>query len=156
MLKAYSKQDPPPNRVKPVPIPVIRRIMAVATATVDPFNNALADMIYLAFYFLLCPGEYAISSSESTPFEFKDVQLLLDQQRLELTSATPAQILSCTFASLTFDKQKNDVHGEVVGHTPTGPLTFAQFVPLVDAFYTYKPTMPHQTHLCPKSSQLMV
>ena len=120
MLKAYSKQDPPPNRVKPVPVPVLRRIMSVANATEDPFAQGLADMICLAFFFLLRPGEYAKSQSESTPFEFKDVQLFLGQQRLQLDTATPAQIFSCTFASLTFDKQKNAVRGEVAGHAPTG------------------------------------
>ena len=35
MLKAYAKSDPPPNRVKPVPISIIRRIMVVASAGND-------------------------------------------------------------------------------------------------------------------------
>ena len=122
MLKAYSKTDPSPNRVKPVPIPVIRRIMAVATASNDPFNKGIADLICLAFFFLLRPGEYAISTSESTPFEVKDVQLFCGQQRLPLDTATPAQLMCCTFASLTFDKQKNAVRGEVVGHAPSGAV----------------------------------
>ena len=122
MLKAYSKADPPPNRVKLVPIPVLRRIMAIATASNDSFNMALADMICIAFFFLLRPGEYAISTSESTPFEFKDVQLFNGQQRLPLATATEAQILASTFASLTFDKQKNAVRGEVVGHAPSGAI----------------------------------
>ena len=120
MLKAYSKQDSPPNRVKPVPIPVIRRIIAVAIASNDNMNMAIADMICIAFFFLLRPGEYAVSTSESTPFEFKDVQLFRGQLRLSLDTATPAEILSSTFASLTFDKQKNAVRGEVVGHAPSG------------------------------------
>ena len=122
MLKAYSNQDPPPNRVKPVPIPVVRRIMAIANASNDPFNLAIADMICIAFFFLLRPGEYTISTAESTPFEFKDVQLFHGHTRLQLTTASQAQIMSSTFASLTFDKQKNAVRGEVVGHAPSGAL----------------------------------
>ncbi len=122
MLKTYSKEDPPPDRVKPIPIPVIRRIMAVALASQDAFNIAIADMICIAFFFLLRPGEYAISTSESTPFELKDVQLFRGQQRLNLNSALDAELLSATFASLTFDKQKNAVRGEVVGHAPSGAL----------------------------------
>ena len=82
----------------------------------------IADMICIAFFFLLRPGEYAISTSESTPFEFKDVQLFQGHLRLPLDTATQAQIMSCTFASLTFDKQKNAVRGEVVGHAPSGAL----------------------------------
>ena len=122
MLKAYSKEDPPPNRVKPVPIPVIRRIMAIALASDDPLNLGIADMICIAFFLLLRPGEYAISPSDSTPFEYKDVQLFIGQRRLPLHTATTAEIMAATFASLTFDKQKNAVRGEVVGHAPSGAL----------------------------------
>ena len=122
MLKAYSKKDPPPNRVKPIPIPVIRRILMVPQASNTPINLAVADMIVIAFFFLLRPGEYAISAAESTPFELKDVQLFRGQRRLDVTTASEAEITTATFASLTFDKQKNGVRGEVVGHAPSGAI----------------------------------
>ena len=67
-LKSYSKDDPPPNRVKPVPVPVLRRIMVVADSAPCPVIKCTADMICIAFFFLLRPGEYAISSSDSDPF----------------------------------------------------------------------------------------
>ena len=116
MYACYTKQDPPPNRVKPVPVPVLRRIFAVsATMNNSPFYQCLADMIGLAFFFLLRPGEYALSPSDSTPFEFRDVQLFRGQTRLNLTTATEAELLTSTFASLTFREQKNSVKGEVIG-----------------------------------------
>ena len=120
MLSAYSKDDPAPNRVKPVPVPVLRRILTVAAAATDAHAKATADMICLAFFFLLRPGEYVVSQAESTPFEIKDVQLFLGQRRLNLVTASEAELLSATFASLTFDKQKNSVRGEVIGHAPSG------------------------------------
>ena len=120
MLSSYSKEDPPPNRVKPVPISVIRRIFAVASTMVDPHCTCVADMIGLAFFFLLRPGEYANSPSDSTPFEFRDVQLFRGQQRLNLTTAPEAELLTATFCSLTFRDQKNGVKGEVVGLSHSG------------------------------------
>ena len=120
MLTAYSKADPAPNRVKPVPVPVLRRILAVAATNMDPLLVATADMICVAFFFLLRPGEYAVSPAESTPFELKDVQFFIGQRRLDSATASEAEILSATFASLTFDKQKNAVRGEVIGHAPSG------------------------------------
>ena len=54
MLNAYNKKDPPPNRVKPIPVQVIRRILLLAKN--NPTDKALvmeADMIALAFFFLL-------------------------------------------------------------------------------------------------------
>ena len=116
MLACYSKQDPPPNRVKPVPVQVIRRIFAVAaTLHNDPQHQCLADMIGLAFFFLLRPGEYAHSPSDSTPFQLRDVQLFRGALRLNLATATAAELSTATFASLTFRDQKNGVRGEVVG-----------------------------------------
>ena len=120
MLASYNKEDPPPNRVKPVPVPVLRRIFAIAATMTDPYFQCIADMIGLAFFFLLRPGEYANSPSDSTPFEFRDVQLFRGQQRINLTTASEAQLLTATFCSLTFRDQKNGVKGEVVGLSHSG------------------------------------
>ena len=120
MLKSYAKTDPAPNRVKPVPVPVLRRVLAVAHGSGDELLIATADMICIAFFYLLRPGEYTVSPADSTPFELKDVQLFAGQRRLDLNTALDAELLSATFASLTFDKQKNGVRGEVIGHATSG------------------------------------
>ena len=77
-------------------------------------------MITIAFFYLLRPGEYSISTSDSSPFELKDVQLFVGLLRLNLSTATEAQLMSATFAAYTFDKQKNGVRGEVVGQSCSG------------------------------------
>ncbi len=121
MLAAYTKADPPPNRVKPVPITVVRRIFAVAFANpTDVISHCLADMIGLAFFFLLRPGEYTDTSSDTTPFTYADVQLFCGQQRLHLPTATDNAIMTATFATLTFTTQKNGVRGEVIGLSHSG------------------------------------
>jgi hypothetical protein len=65
MVKAWKKEDPPPNRVKPVRIQVIRRIAFIAQNGNCPLQKANADIIILAFFFLLCPGEYTDTSTET-------------------------------------------------------------------------------------------
>lgn len=100
---------------------VIRHIFGVAflaTALTQPSNQAVADMLGLAFFFLLRPGEYTDSGStgnDTTPFRLCDVQLFIGPRRLDLTSATTAAIKSATFATLEFTTQKNGVRGEVIG-----------------------------------------
>ena len=79
-------------------------------------------MICLAFFFLLRPGEYTISAGDSSPFQFEDVQLFRGSSRLNLTTAPEADILTATFASLTFKNQKNGVRGEVIGQACSGNL----------------------------------
>ena len=68
----------------------------------------------IAFFYLLRPGEYTDSPSESTPFTFADVQLFVGPLRLDLTTSTDAQLLAASAASLTFTTQKNGVANEVI------------------------------------------
>jgi len=64
--RAWKSADPAPTRVKPVPITVIRRIatLALTTRAADPFFIAVADMIIIAFFFLLRPGEYTDNTND--------------------------------------------------------------------------------------------
>ena len=68
------KQDPPPpNRVKPVPIIVLRKVAAVALATNYEETQCVCDMIIIAYFFLLHPGEYTGEKSDSSPFRMCDI-----------------------------------------------------------------------------------
>lgn len=114
---AWKKEDPPPCRVKPVPVSVIRHISYLAqNSNQDQAHyQALADMIIIAFFYLLRPGEYTDTNSESTPFRLEDVQLFIGPTRLCLTTAPSSLLQQARFASLTFTDQKNGVRGEVIG-----------------------------------------
>jgi hypothetical protein len=123
MLASFTKKDPPPHRVKPVPIAVLRNVCATASASQCPIQQATADMIILAFFFLLRPGEYTAKSTseDAHPFLLENVQLFVGPtHRLDLFTATPAQLQQATFATLTFANQKNGVKDEVVGHARSG------------------------------------
>ena len=67
-FRCYSRKDPPPSRVKPIPIQVLCRLACVAAASRDPELQAVKDMIRIAFFFLLRPGEYTGMKSGSSPF----------------------------------------------------------------------------------------
>jgi hypothetical protein len=108
-LAAYTKEDPLPNRVKPVPVSVIQHVADAAHASHKDGNLAIADMISLAFFFLFRLGEYTGSISDTSPFRFCDVQLIIRGCRLQLQTAPKVAIQSATFATLTFTTQKNGV-----------------------------------------------
>jgi hypothetical protein len=58
-IRAYKRDDSPPKQVKPVPITIIIFLLAQAYGiTGHDDTQALADMIAIAFFFLLQPGEY--------------------------------------------------------------------------------------------------
>ena len=115
MIAAFKKADPPPHRVKPIPIKVIRSIAGVARLSSCTFSIAVADMIMIAFFYLLRPGEYTASPSDTQPFDFRSVQLFVGHRSLNLLFAPEAELLEARFATLTFDQQKNGVRGEVIG-----------------------------------------
>jgi len=119
-LKAWKSTDPAPDRIKPVPITVIRRIATLAQTTQasDAVFCATADMIIIAFFFLLRPGEY--TDNPNNPFRFADVQLFIGDTRINLNTAPIEQIQQARFASLTFTNQKNGVRGEVIGLARSG------------------------------------
>ena len=52
-LNSYKKEDPPPDRVKPDPVTVIHWIMQAAVTAASTSNLAIADMIAIAFFYLL-------------------------------------------------------------------------------------------------------
>jgi hypothetical protein len=60
MIKSWKSSDPAPLRVKPIPIQVIRRVASLSQLSLvsDFLYQATTDMIILAFFFLLWPGEY--------------------------------------------------------------------------------------------------
>ena len=122
MIAAYKKQDPPPARVKPIPLAALRHIVSIAAASQSPRLLASAQMITLAFFFLLRPGEYTSTPSDTTPFTLADIQIFLGNVRLNITTSPNETLLQATFCTLEFTTQKNGVRGEVIGLGRSGSL----------------------------------
>jgi len=123
LLSAYTKQDSPPTRVKPIPISVLQNAVFSHRQRRAPHNYAIADMITLGFFFLLRPGEYAATTNpESSPFRLCDVHLFRGNTRLTFAQVTDGPMP--TFAALEFTNQKNGVRGELIGLGPSGDAAF--------------------------------
>jgi len=119
-INSWKSNDPAPLRVKPLPISVLRHlaVRASTTDTADVLFCAATDMIIVAFFFLLRPGEY--TDNNNTPFRLADVQLFIGDTRLNILDASPTLLSQARFASLTFTNQKNGVRGEVIGLARSG------------------------------------
>jgi integrase len=127
-LRHYSKSDPPPKRIQPIPIEVLRHLVRLVRS--DPLatesRKAIMDLIIIAYYFLMRPGEYCNSTGEesSHPFHTDEIELWLGQRKLDLASATEHELLTATFCMLEFSDQKNANRGEKVGHATSGDFIF--------------------------------
>ena len=75
MLAVWKKEDSPANCINPIPILVIRHIGYILQDLLASAEllQATVNMIIITFFFLLLPGEYTDSPSDTTPFTLGDV-----------------------------------------------------------------------------------
>jgi hypothetical protein len=83
-------------------------------------TQAIADMITIAFFFLLRSGEYTGTTSDDTPFRLQEVHLYIWTQHLDTMLCTNAEINAATSVSYTFTTQKNGSRNKKVVHGSSG------------------------------------
>jgi hypothetical protein len=122
-------------------VQILRHVAALASApSATIATKAIADMIILAFFFLLRPGEYTGTPSDTTPFLLQDVQLWIGQQRFLATTIPITDLSRVTFVALTFTTQKNGVRGEVIGLGRSGNPVLCTVIAItrrIDHLHTY-------------------
>jgi hypothetical protein len=147
-LRCYSKQDPPPSRVKPLPLGVLHNVRQMASLYGDQISLAVSDLSYMAFFCILRPGEYC-SSTDSHPFRLCDVQLYIGNDRLDPLTCALDDLDPVTFVTLTFTTQKNGVRGESIGHARSRHLYACPVVSVVTRIrYLHLYCAPPDTPLC--------
>ena len=123
LYRAWSRADDPPSRVKPLPLPVVAQVVALAQLDTSPLACAAAACLILGFFFLLRPREYLgrpPSDGTSPQFRIQDIQLWIGSRALDTFQCPEADLLSATFVTLTFTEQKNGVRNETIGHGRSG------------------------------------
>ena len=103
-------------------------------------------MIALAFFFLLRPGEYTATASDTTPFRLLDVTLFIGGRRLNTLTASIADLQAATFATLTFTNQKNGVKGEVIGLSRSTDTVLCPVLSMVRRVIHLPPYTPCSGH----------
>ena len=111
---SYKKQDPPPDRVKPIPIPLLCH-MAESHQTSE-FDKAVVDLGTIGFYYMLRPGEYTYSRENNHPFRMTDVSFQAGLATVNATLITTQQLDASTKAHMEFTDQKNGEKGEAITH----------------------------------------
>ena len=123
--KKLEDDDDPPSRAYPVNISILRSLPNVLDTEHDVYgriNAHVIDLIIVAFFWLLRPGEYSHTpdkDSKTQPFELQHIYFDIDGH---IYNAADAPLNDDTFpglrsATLEFVRQKNAVKGERVGHS---------------------------------------
>ena len=103
---------------------MVHQLVTLGLATVIPKAAALADLICIAFYYLLRVGEYAYTpptdGRRTRRFRVKDVTFRRADHTLISPHAPLTELLQATHATLTISNQKNGVRGQSIHHHCTG------------------------------------
>jgi hypothetical protein len=102
--------------VKPIPIIIIIYILAQAYDKHHSDSDlAIADMIVIAFFFLLRPGEDTCTTNDDSPFHLEDVHLYIVIIKLYSNTASLAELDAFSSVSYKFTTQKKGIRDDKTG-----------------------------------------
>ena len=140
VFRSWKKSDPPPTRVKPLPLVVLRQahsdsMLPAAPVRLPPTGHCLL----LAYFFLLRPGEYSgvPLTAVDDRFRVQDVGVWIGHRRLDLLSCPAADLLAATFVTLTFTNQKTAFAVRPLVTAAVGILPFVPSPHSFDASFTF-------------------
>jgi hypothetical protein len=112
--RTYKAQDRPTPKKRPIPREVLHQAARMARHKPER-EQAINDLIWIGFYFLLRPSEYLWTTVNQHPFTLKDIVFRIHDRRYP-ASTIPLELLdSVTFLTYTFTEQKNGIRNEEIG-----------------------------------------
>ena len=121
----WQDQDPAPKPQQGLPNSTIRWIATTFGTLLQGRLPVIADLIVVAFFFLLRVCEYTKSarSTRTIPLRRKDIQLWHGNTLIPHDEPLP-NLLQATSATINLENQKNGVKGSSVHHESSGDPNF--------------------------------
>jgi hypothetical protein len=120
LLRSYKMEDPAPKPQLALPVRAIQCACDHYTRQGTPSACAIADLLTIAFFFLLRPGEYTMSSgrqkTRTVQFRRQDIRFFKDGSILPHNTPLP-QLREADGVRLYIDNQKNGQRGSTMYHT---------------------------------------
>jgi hypothetical protein len=120
LLKGYREQDPAPQPQLALPVITIERAGAYHQAPQTPLTRATADLVTIAFFFLLRVGEYTMPrrNVRTRTEQFRVQDVTFRHNGLVLPTTSPLDLLlRAESVTLYLDNQKNGQRGATIHHT---------------------------------------
>jgi hypothetical protein len=118
-------KDPAPKPEHAIPNSTVKRLARTYSASSQTKFQIIADLVVVAYFFLLRVCEYTKSSraTRTVPLRRRDIQLWRNNKILH--HALPReQLIKADAVTINLENQKNGVKGAVVHHTSSGHSTF--------------------------------
>lgn len=117
LRRAHTKEDPPPYKVKPIPITLVAH--ACAALTGSALLQTIANLLVVGFFYLLRPGEYTYDARNNHPFRLQDITFETAHGMLNAAIAPVAHLRTAFRVLLHFTTQKNGERGQTITHGDT-------------------------------------
>ena len=117
----WQDQDPSPKPQQGIPNSTVRWIARTFGTATQGRLPIIADLIVVAYFFLLRVCEYTKSrrATRTVPLRRQDIQLWRGGAIL-LHTASLADLLQATSATINLENQKNGIRGSAVHHESSG------------------------------------
>jgi integrase len=149
LFQTYKTEDPAPKPQLALPVRAIQCIVTFYRNKGTPLACAIADLLTIAFFFLLRPGEYTMPSARTktctVQFRRQDVRFFRNGQVLP-HSAPLETLRQADAVRLFIDNQKNGQRGSTMHHTSL-PGAFCPVKALANRVY-------HLHRLAPANAEL--
>jgi len=120
LLASYKTQDPAPRPQLALPVMTVARAAGYHTAR-NAITSTTADLVTIAFFYLLRVGEYTMpqphSRTRTVQSRVQDVTFRRYDGTVIPNSAPVAQLLQAASSTLWMDNQKNGQRGATILHT---------------------------------------
>ena len=123
LYRSWARVDPPPSRVKPLPMSLLAYVVTLAHHENTAASLAAATILILGYFFLLRPGKYLGKPRRELSddlFRLSDLSMWVGARAIDPRTCPLSDLQAATFATLTFTRQKNGVRGEKIGHGRSG------------------------------------
>jgi integrase len=120
LLRSYKTDDPAPKPQLALPVRAIQCAVTHYTEIGTPIACAIADLLTIAFFFLLRPGEYTMPSArtKTRTVQFRRQDVRFFKAGSILPHGTPLlQLRQADAVRLYIDNQKNGQRGSTMHHT---------------------------------------
>lgn len=125
LLKKYRDTDPPKQPKLAIPVSTIETLKT--GYTFSDYHRAIADLVIIAFFFLLRVGEYTMSSKKdqkkkrTVPIRVQDITLWRGTYPIPHGSSLP-ELMRATSATIKIENTKNGTKNATIHHHASGGL----------------------------------
>jgi len=118
-LESFRRTDPPARPQLAVPVGIPNWIFRSSRGSQCPQVQAIGELSLMAFYFLLCVGEYTQAttqcSTRTQAFRLQDVKFYKNQAPITFKDLLANPCLP-DLVRLKIDNQKNGRRGQIISH----------------------------------------